>query len=67
MVSLEGIETYYGLVPDGNESVAMTLIDGKRLTVPIIQNVFITQPVGQVRTMGFRDGTGKLGIRKTGY
>lgn len=66
-VSLEGVETYCGLVPDGNESVALTLIDGKRLTVPIIQNVFVTQPVGHVRTVEFRDGAGKLDLRETGH
>jgi hypothetical protein len=26
--SVWGIETYYGLVPDGNETVQMTLVDG---------------------------------------
>lgn len=66
-VSLEDVETYYGLVPDGNDSVALTFTDRRRLTVPIIQNVFITQPVGHVRTVEFRDSTGKLDVRRTGH
>lgn len=65
-VSLEGVETYYGLVPDGNHSVAMTLIDGTRSSVAVVENVFIAQPADRVRSVEFRDGNGNQDIRATG-
>lgn len=50
--SLDGIETYYGLVPDASESIGMTLIGGNRLAVSV--------------TAGNQSGTGSAWSRHTG-
>jgi hypothetical protein len=63
-VSLEGVETYYGLVPDGNPRVTFTLADGNRAAVAVIDNVFIAPPPGQVRTVELRDADGSRTTRR---
>jgi hypothetical protein len=65
-ISLTGAETYYGLVPDGNEIVRMTLIDGTRSTARVVENVFIAQPGRSVSTIQFRDADGNPDTRSTG-
>jgi hypothetical protein len=65
-VSLEGIETYYGLVPDGNDTVEMHLADGSQLAISVVQNVFIAQPDSIPLTVELLDSAGDRYTRETG-
>ena len=60
--SLEGIETYYGLIPDGNATVVLTLLDGSRIEVSVIDNVLIARP----NWPGPRDRVSRCGGRSRG-
>lgn len=51
--SLEGQQTFYGLVPDVNSEVTLNLLDGSTLIVPVVENVFIVSPPGVVRSLAF--------------
>ena len=63
-ISLEGVETYYGLVPDGNPHVTLTLADGRRVAVAVVDNVFIVRPSAQIRTVEFLDAAGNPDSRR---
>jgi hypothetical protein len=65
-VSLEGVKTYYGLIPDGNATVVLTLLDGSRTEVAVIDNVLTARPAGRVRTVEFRDAAGISAVRPAG-
>lgn len=65
-VSLDGIETYCGLVPDGNDRVELTLIDQTCLVAPVVENVFVARPKRSVRTLLLRDVCGQPARKSTG-
>lgn len=61
--SLDGRQTFYGLVPDGNAFVTLNPLDGNRVTVPVVDNVYIVSPPGRVRTGEFLDAAGNPDVR----
>lgn len=61
--SLEVRQTFYGLVPDGNQDVTLNLLDGEILIVPVVENVFVVSPPGRVRSVEFLNAAGMPDIR----
>lgn len=64
--SLEGVHTYYGLVPDGNHSVLLTLLDRGSTEALVVDNVFIARPPMPVASVEFQDTRGIVQRRETG-
>jgi hypothetical protein len=64
--SLDGVDTYYGLIPGGGQSALLSLADGHSIEIPVRDNVFIARLEARVVALEFRDGSGQLVVRQTG-
>ena len=62
--ALDGVhQTLYGLVPDGNYFVTVKLVNGERVTVPVVENVYIFRSAVRLDSVEFVNAAGEKDLR----
>jgi hypothetical protein len=58
--ALDGLhQTLYGLVPDGNDSVTVELVDGEQVMVSVVDNLYVLQSAVRLISVAFVNAAGE--------
>ena len=62
--ALDGLhQTLYGLVPAGNDVVTVELVNGERVIVPVVENVYIFISAVRLDSVEFVNAAGEKELR----